>query len=48
MNRSKRIVSRLVGILHKNKDSKKNRQILLHWCYEINKIGGRNHQLYQV
>ena len=36
----KRIVSRFVGILNtlisKGKDSKKIKQILLHWCYEIN------------
>ena len=38
--RWKRIVSRFVGILNtlisKGKDSKKIKQILLHWCYEIN------------
>ena len=39
MNRWKRIANRFVGILkklnNKNKDSKKIRQILLHWCYEL-------------
>ena len=39
INRWKRIVSRFVGILKKlsskGKDSKKIRQILLHWCYEL-------------
>ena len=35
INRWKRIVSRFVGILKKRKDSKKIRQILLHWCYEL-------------
>ena len=30
----KRIVNRFIGIL-KNKDSKKIRRILLHWCYEM-------------
>ena len=34
VNRWERIVSRFIGIL-KNKDRKKIRQILLHWCYEI-------------
>ena len=41
MNRWKSIVSRFVGILDKliskNKDSKKIRQTLLHWCYEMEK-----------
>ena len=36
----KKIVSRFIGILKKlnskNKDSKKIRQILLHWSYEMN------------
>ena len=40
INRWKRIVSRIVGILKKliseRKDSKNIRQILLHWCYEFN------------
>ena len=39
MNRWKIIVSRFVDILKKldskEKDSKKIRQILLHWCYEL-------------
>ena len=35
INRWKRIVSRFVGILKNRKDSKKIRQILLHWCYEL-------------
>ena len=39
INRWKRIINRFVGILNKliseGKDSKKIRQILLHWCYEI-------------
>ena len=39
MNRWNRIVSRFVGILKKlnskNEGSKKIRQILLHWCYEL-------------
>ena len=39
VNRWKRIVSRFIGILKKlnskGKDSKKIRQILLHWCYEL-------------
>ena len=39
MNRWKRIVNRFVGILKKlnskGKDSKKIKQILLHWCYEL-------------
>ena len=39
INRWKKIVSRFVGVLKKlnskNKDSKKIRLILLHWCYEI-------------
>ena len=39
INRRKRIVNRFVGILKKlikeGKDSKKIRQILLHWCYEL-------------
>ena len=37
INRWKRILSRFVGILNKmiSGDSKKIRQILLHWCYEI-------------
>ena len=39
INRWKKIVCRFVGILKKlnskNKDSKKIRQILLHWCYEL-------------
>ena len=39
INRWKRIVSRFVDILNKliseGKDSKKIRQILLHWCYEL-------------
>ena len=35
INRWKRIVSRFVGILENRKDSKKIRQILLHWCYEL-------------
>ena len=39
LNRWKRIVNRFIGILKKlnskSKDSKKIRQILLHWCYEI-------------
>ena len=39
MNRWKRIVSRFVGILKKlnskQKDSKKIRQILLQWRYEL-------------
>ena len=35
INRWKRIFSRFVGILRKRKDSKKIRQILLHWCYEL-------------
>ena len=30
----KKTVNRFLGIL-KNKDSKKIRQILLHWCYEL-------------
>ena len=38
MNRWKRTVNRFVGILKKlnskNKDSKKIREILLHWCYD--------------
>ena len=38
INRWKKIVDRLVGILRKlnskGKDCKKIRQILLHWCYE--------------
>ena len=34
INRWKNIVSRFAGI-SKNKDSKKTKQILLHWCYEI-------------
>ena len=34
INRWKKIVSRFAGIF-KNKESKKIRQILLHWCYEI-------------
>ena len=40
INRWKRIVTRFVGILKKliseRKDSKEIRQILLHWCYELN------------
>ena len=40
INRWKRIVSRFIGILKKLnskvKDSKKIRQTLLHWCYELN------------
>ena len=39
INRWKRIVSRFVGILKKGKDSKKIRQILLHWCYELTLSG---------
>ena len=39
INKWKRIVNRFVGILKKlikeGKDSKKIRQILLHWCYEL-------------
>ena len=39
INRWKRIINRFIGILKKlnskNKDNKKIRQILLHWCYEI-------------
>ena len=39
INRWKRIANRFVGILKKlnreGKDSKKIRQILLHWCYEL-------------
>ena len=39
INRWKIIVNRFVGILKKlireGKDSKKNRRILLHWCYEL-------------
>ena len=35
INRWKKIVSRFIGIL-KNKESKKVRQILLYWCYELN------------
>ena len=39
INRWKRIVNRFVGILNKlireGKGSKKIRQILLHWCYEL-------------
>ena len=39
INRWKIIVNRFVGILKKlireGKDSKKNRQTLLHWCYEL-------------
>ena len=39
IGRWKRIVSRFFGILNKlireGKDSKKIRQILLHWCYEL-------------
>ena len=34
INRWKRIFNRLIGILE-NKDIKKIRQILLHWCYEM-------------
>ena len=34
INRWKKIVSRFIGIL-KNKDNRKIRQILLHWCYKI-------------
>ena len=34
INRWKRIFIRLIGILE-NKDIKKIRQILLHWCYEM-------------
>ena len=34
INRWKIIVNRFVAIL-KNKDSKKIRHILLHWCYEV-------------
>ena len=41
MNRWKRIVNRFVGILNKmiskGKDSKKLREILFHWCYEMKK-----------
>ena len=40
INRWKRIASRFIDILKKlngkNKGSKKIRQILLHWCYEMN------------
>ena len=36
-NRWKRIVNRFIGIL-KNKEIKKNRQILLHCCYKIKKF----------
>ena len=39
INRWKRIVNKFVGIFKKldskNKDSKKIRQILLYWCYEL-------------
>ena len=39
INRWKRIVNRFAGILNKlikeGKDSKKIRQTLLHWCYEL-------------
>ena len=39
INSWKKIVSRFVSILNKmmseKKDSKKIRQVLLHWCYEI-------------
>ena len=39
INRWKRIASRFIGILKKlnskGKDSKKIRQTLLHWCYEL-------------
>ena len=39
INRRKKIVSRFAGILSKSirdgKDSKKIRQTLLHWCYEL-------------
>ena len=39
INKWKRIVSRSVGIFKKLnskvKESKKIRQILLHWCYEL-------------
>ena len=42
INRWKKIVSRFVDILKKlnskGKDSKKIRQTLLHWCYELNKL----------
>ena len=38
-NRWKGIVNRFAGILNKlireGKDSKKIKQILLHWCYEL-------------
>ena len=40
IRRCKKIANRIVGILKKliskRKDSKKSRQILLHWCYELN------------
>ena len=36
----KKIISRFLGVLEKlnskGKDSKKIRQTLLHWCYELN------------
>ena len=39
ISRWKRIASRFIGILKQlnseGKDSKKIRQILLHWCYEL-------------
>ena len=35
MNWWKKIVSILNKMVNKGKDSKKIRQILLHWCYEI-------------
>ena len=41
INRWKKIVSRFTVILkklsNKNKNSKKIRQVLLHWCYEMEK-----------
>ena len=49
IGRWKRIVSRFTGILNKliskNKDSKRIRQILLQWCYELS---WANHQLCKV